>query len=164
MSLPYPLLISLRYSRVGRGNHFIAFMGLSSMLGVALGVMALITVISVMNGYETELRQRILGVVSHINVSSWGGTLSEWQKKREALLAVDEVSGAAPFIELQGMLSAHNRSTGVMVRGIDPAFEGSVSEFPAYMENLSLDVLQAGGLWYCSRSRVVGFVGYCYRR
>ncbi len=115
------------------------------MLGVALGVMALITVISVMNGYETELRQRILGVVSHVNVSTWNGTLSNWQRQREELLQVEEVSGAAPFIELQGMLTAHNRSTGVMVRGIEPALEGSVSEFPAYMENSSLDVLQGGG-------------------
>ena len=115
------------------------------MLGVALGVMALITVISVMNGYETELRQRILGVVSHVNVSSWNGTLANWQQQRDQLLQVDEVSGAAPFIELQGMLTAHNRSTGVMVRGIVPDLEGTVSEFPAYMENLPLDVLQPGG-------------------
>ncbi|MDF1818165.1 MAG: lipoprotein-releasing ABC transporter permease subunit [Immundisolibacteraceae bacterium] len=141
MSLPYPLLISLRYSRAGRGNQFISFMGLSSMLGVALGVAALVTVISVMNGYEVELRSRILGVVSHVTVSGWDGRLDDWQARRERLMEVEEVNAGAPFIELQGMLSANGRTSGAMIRGIEPALEATVSEFPSYMQNLPLSAL-----------------------
>lgn len=144
MSLPYPLLISLRYSRAGRGNQFISFMGLSSMLGVALGVAALVTVISVMNGYEVELRKRILGVVAHVSVSGWNGSLDDWQSWRETLLNVDEVDGAAPFIELQGMLSANGQTSGVLIRGIAPALETTVSEFSDYMQTQPLTVLSDG--------------------
>jgi lipoprotein-releasing system permease protein len=142
--LPYPLLISLRYSRTGRGNQFISFMGLSSMLGVALGVAALVTVISVMNGYEVELRKRILGVVAHVTVAEWSGTLNDWPEWRKKLLQVNETQAAAPFIELQGMLSANGQSTGALIRGVDPALESQVSDFASYMQNLPLDSLKQG--------------------
>jgi len=144
VSLPYPLIISLRYSRAGRGNQFISFMGLSSMLGVALGVAALVTVISVMNGYEVELRKRILGVVAHVSVSGWDGRLDDWQTWRQKLLEVDEVEGAAPYIELQGMLSANGQTSGALIRGVDPALETTVSEFADYMQKLPLTELRDG--------------------
>lgn len=145
MSLPYPLRISLRYSRAGRGNQFIAFMGISSMLGVALGVTALITVISVMNGYETELRQRILGVVSHVTLFGTQGGLHEWSDRRVQISGLDEVNGVAPFIELQGMLSANGRNSAVMARGVEPNLESEVSDFPRYLQSGTLGQLQGGG-------------------
>ncbi|HAC34020.1 MAG TPA: lipoprotein-releasing system transmembrane subunit LolC, partial [Gammaproteobacteria bacterium] len=105
-------------------------MGISSMLGVALGVTALITVISVMNGYETELRQRILGVVSHVTLFGTQGGLHEWSDRRVQISGLDEVNGVAPFIELQGMLSANGRNSAVMARGVEPNLESEVSDFP----------------------------------
>lgn len=114
------------------------------MLGVALGVAALVTVISVMNGYEVELRKRILGVVSHVSLSGWNGRLEQWQQWREQLLEVDEVEGAAPFIELQGMLSAKGQTSGAMIRGVEPVLEASVSDFPEYMQSVPLTSLAQG--------------------
>jgi len=114
------------------------------MLGVALGVAALVTVISVMNGYESELRKRILGVVSHVSVSGWNGRLDDWQTWRQTLLAVDEVEGAAPYIELQGMLSANGQTSGALIRGVEPELETTVSEFADYMQTQPLTALKEG--------------------
>ena len=89
MALPYELLIGLRYTRAKRRNHFISFISLISMLGIGLGVAALIVVLSVMNGFQKELRTRILGVASHIQITGINGELSDWQSDRRA-------GGAAP--------------------------------------------------------------------
>ena len=82
MNLPLEIFVGLRYTRAKRRNHFISFISMISMLGIALGVMALIVVLSVMNGFENELRGRILGMVSHVTVSSFRGPLQEWQASR----------------------------------------------------------------------------------
>jgi lipoprotein-releasing system permease protein len=131
-SWPYELVLGWRYTRAGRAtrrNGFISFISGVSMLGIALGVAALIIVLSVMNGFQREVRDRMLGVVSHIEIhAAGGGALSDTQGLRERLLAHPQVLGAAPFISAQALLARGEDMRGVMVRGIDPALESQVSE------------------------------------
>src|SRR5512139_2363145 len=105
MALPYELLIGLRYTRAKRRNHFISFISLISMLGIALGVTALIVVLSVMNGFQTELRGRILAVVSHVQISGADGEMSGWEDVARDAAKLPEVRGTAPYVQAQGMLS-----------------------------------------------------------
>ena len=102
MFTPYELCVGLRYTRAKRRNHFISFISLTSMIGIALGVTALITVISVMNGFERELRERILGIASHATISGYDRALADWESLAAAAEAHAEVVGAAPFVESQG--------------------------------------------------------------
>ena len=114
------------------------------MLGIALGVMALIVVLSVMNGFENELRGRILGMVSHVTVSSYGSPLKEWQSLRAQTLEHESVIGVAPYIEAEAMLSNRSAVSGALIRGIDPQFEPQVSEIHQNMEFGQLSDLVAG--------------------
>src|ERR1700752_4112691 len=126
---PAALYIGLRYTRAKRRNHFISFISLTSMLGIALGVMALITVLSVMNGFERELRARILGMASHATVSGFDGPLDDWPMVRELALSKEPgVIGAAPYIEGEGMLRSGTRMSGALLRGVLPEREREVSE------------------------------------
>ena len=134
MNLPLELFIGLRYTRAKRRNHFISFISLISMLGIALGVMALIVVLSVMNGFEKELRSRILGMVSHVTVTSFDNHLQDWQSLRKRVLAHDSVIGGAPYVEAEAMLSNSSSVSGTIVRGIDPTFEPEVSEIHQNMK------------------------------
>jgi lipoprotein-releasing system permease protein len=143
MFRPLELFIGLRYTRAKRRNHFISFISLVSMLGIALGVTALITVISVMNGFEKELRERILGMVAHATVSGVGEGLPDWQLAVDAAGDVDHVIGAAPYIEREGMLQG-SRVSGAMIRGVDPALEPKVSEISERITEGSWDALQPG--------------------
>jgi lipoprotein-releasing system permease protein len=127
MFRPLQLFIGLRYLRAKRRNHFISFISLVSMLGIALGVTALIAVISVMNGFEKELRARILGMVSHATVSGVGEGLDDWARAIEVAKATPHVVGAAPFIEREVMLQG-NRVSGGAIRGVRPELEPEVSE------------------------------------
>jgi lipoprotein-releasing system permease protein len=127
MFRPLQLFIGLRYLRAKRRNHFISFISLVSMLGIALGVTALIAVISVMNGFEKELRARILGMVSHATVSGVGEGLEDWARAIEVAKATPHVVGAAPFIEREVMLQG-GRVSGGAIRGVRPALEPEVSE------------------------------------
>ena len=144
MNFPLEIFVGLRYTRAKRRNHFISFISLISILGIALGVMALIVVLSVMNGFENELRGRILGMVSHVTVSSYRGPLQEWQALREETLKHPEIIGGAPYIEAEAMISNLSSVSGALVRGIDPQFEPEVSEIHQHMEFGSLDDLVAG--------------------
>jgi lipoprotein-releasing system permease protein len=144
MIRPLELFIGLRYTRAKRRNHFISFISLASMLGTALGVTALITVLSVMNGFGEELRSRILAVAAHVTISGHREPLVDWQSVRDQALAMPGVDGAAPYILGQGLLTSDGNSSGVMVRGILPATEGSVSTLGASMKGGALDALQAG--------------------
>ena len=128
MNLPLELFIGLRYTRAKRRNHFISFISLISMLGIALGVMALIVVLSVMNGFENELRGRILGMVSHVTVSSYDGSLQDWPGLNEQIAENTQVIGSAPYIEAEAMLSNRSSVSGTIVRGIDPELEPEVSD------------------------------------
>ena len=144
MALPYEILIGLRYTRAKRRNHFISFISLISMLGVALGVAALIVVLSVMNGFQKELRTRILGVASHIQINGMDGDLPNWGRVALEAGAHKEVVAAAPFVQAQSMLSVDQEVRGVMVRGIEPSLEEKVADFAGHMQSGRLDDLKPG--------------------
>jgi len=144
----YEFLIGLRYTRAqpreGGGNQFISFIALISMLGLALGVAALIIVLSVMNGFQKELRERILGVVSHIQISGESGELADWSHVVQGVARHPQVRAAAPFVQQQGMLSFDGQVRGVMVRGIVPKAEDTVANFSRHMQAGKLSQLVPG--------------------
>ena len=137
---PLWMAIGLRYLRAKRRNHFISFISLISMAGIAVGVAILITVISVMNGFEKELRERILGMVSHATVSTWDRPFEDWPDLIDSARRHSEVIGAAPFVEQQTLLKGRDVS-GALVRGIDPAREPSVSDLDQQMISGRLEAL-----------------------
>jgi lipoprotein-releasing system permease protein len=141
---PLELFIGLRYTRAKRRNHFISFISLASMLGTALGVTALITVLSVMNGFGEELRGRILSVAAHVTVTGYGGELTDWQSLQKKAAVKEGVLGSAPYVLAQGLLTVHGKSSGVMVRGILPTEEATVSSLGENMKGGNLDDLAAG--------------------
>jgi lipoprotein-releasing system permease protein len=145
----YELFVGLRYTRAkkrltGR-NHFISFISLISMLGIALGVAALIVVLSVMNGFQKELRTRILGVASHVQISAASGELANWQTPLLAAQRHPRVEAAAPYIQAQAMLSFDSQVRGAMIRGVLPAAEDKVADFARHMKAGRLDSLEEGG-------------------
>jgi len=144
MALPYELFIGLRYTRAKRRNHFISFISLVSMLGIGLGVAALIVVLSVMNGFQKELRERILGVASHIQIVGVGGDLPDWPAVMAQASQHPEVKGAAPFVQSQGMFSVDNGVRGAMIRGIRPDLEEKVASFKEHMLAGKLEDLTPG--------------------
>jgi lipoprotein-releasing system permease protein len=143
---PYELAVGLRYTRARRGsgrNTFISFISLTSMAGIALGVAALIVVLSVMNGFQEELRSRILSVASHIEVRGVP-VLADYAAVAAAALANPHVKAAAPYVLGQAMLSAGAVNRGVLIRGIDPAREDGVADIGAHMRAGSLGALVPG--------------------
>ncbi|MBS3666869.1 MULTISPECIES: lipoprotein-releasing ABC transporter permease subunit [Halomonadaceae] len=138
-----PFLVGLRYVRAKRRNHFISFISLTSMLGLMLGVAVLILVLSVMNGFDHELRTRILGMVPHAKIESRVGMV-EWQTLAEELMQRERVIGAAPYVEQQGMFSVGGRNQGAMVNGIDPDWEDRVSIIGEHMRQGELSDLVPG--------------------
>jgi len=142
--LPFELFVGLRYTRAKRKNHFISFISLTSMVGIALGVAALIVVLSVMNGFQTELRTRILGVASHLEITGANNQLSNWQSLASQVRAQPEVKASAPYIIAQGMLSYGQSVQGVLVRGVLPAEEGKVADLGKHMKAGSLTDLHPG--------------------
>lgn len=144
MFKPLEIFIGLRYTRAKRHNHFISFISLISMLGIALGVLVLITVLSVMNGFEKEIRERILGFASHATISGLGQRLENWQEVAEQARLNPKVVGVAPYVEGQAMLALGQAISGVQVRGVDPEEEPKVSELDEKMKVGSMENLQAG--------------------
>jgi lipoprotein-releasing system permease protein len=142
---PYELFVGLRYTRAKRRTHFISFISLVSMLGIALGIAALITVMSVMNGFEKEIRARILGAAAHIQMLGPESGLADWEALAAAARKNPEVVGAAPFVQAQGLLSTGTAVRGVFVRGIVPQLEDQVAEFGSHMRSGSLEALKPGG-------------------
>ncbi|SDY17299.1 lipoprotein-releasing ABC transporter permease subunit [Nitrosomonas sp. Nm33] len=140
----YELLIGLRYTRAKRRNHFISFISLISLLGITLGMTALITVMSVMNGFHKEVRSRILGVASHVQISGISGTLTNWQQIADTASKNPQVIATAPYVSAQGMLSHNQVVRGVMVRGILPDYENRVADFAQMMVIGELNQLKAG--------------------
>ncbi len=132
MSLPYELRIGLRYTRAGRRarrrNGFISFISAISMTGIALGVAALIIVLSVMNGFQKEVRDKMLSVLSHIEVAGMSGALANWQQVADLARTNREVMAAAPFINAQAMFVRDESVRGALIRGVDPAAEPGVSD------------------------------------
>ena len=144
MFTPWELCVGLRYTRAKRRNHFISFISLTSTIGIALGVTALITVISVMNGFERELRERILGVASHATISGFERALDDWESLAGTAEAHPEVVGVAPFVESQGMLTHAGEVRGVLIRGVSPSHEPAVSEIGRYLVEGELESLAPG--------------------
>ena len=118
MFRPLELNIGLRYTRAKRRNHFISFISLTSILGIGLGVAALITVISVMNGFQEELRTRILGMASHASISGYQEPLQNWQEAAALANKHPEVLGVAPYVEGEVMLTMGDRVSGALIRGV----------------------------------------------
>lgn len=138
-----PIKIGLRYARAKRANHFISFISFSSIAGIALGVAVLITVLSVMNGFDRELRQRILGMVPHATV--WGSpTLVDWQAMADEVSMMPGVKAVAPHIQAQVMFQSNRGVHGALLNGIDPAQEANVSILPNHMTAGNLSDLKSG--------------------
>lgn len=144
MFKPLIFYIGLRYTRAKRRTRFISFITLTSILGIALGVTALITVLSVMNGFEAELRERILGMTSHASISGADGDLQDWKLLEAPLQREKRVLGWAPYIEAQAMLNSDRRVSGTMLRGVLPDYEPKVSEVGSKMLAGSLTDLKPG--------------------
>lgn len=142
MFKPLEFFIGLRYTRSKHKNHYISFISLASMLGIMIGVLALITVLSVMNGFEKELRERILGMVAHVTVSGTDGKLSNWQDVDAKLVADTTVAGVAPYIQQQVMLSANGEIRGIMMQGIQPGRQSAVSKLDLNMVEGNLSTLK----------------------
>jgi lipoprotein-releasing system permease protein len=144
MFKPLILFIGLRYTRAKRRTRFISFITLTSILGIALGVTALITVLSVMNGFEAELRERILGMTSHSTITGMDGQLWDWHALEPSLKNEPRVLGWAPYVEGQAMLNSDRRVSGTMLRGILPDYEPRVSEVATRLVEGRLDALKPG--------------------
>jgi len=140
----YELTVGLRYTRARRRNRFIGINALVSMIGIWVGVWALIVVLSVMNGFQKEVRTRILGVASHVQIVSGGGRLADWPQIAKLAQEHPRVRASAPFVQAQAMLAAGSAVRGAVVRGILPADEERVADFGQHMRMGSLDALKPG--------------------
>ena len=144
MFQPKELFIGLRYIRAKRKNHFVSFIAFISIAGVSLGVFALIVVLSVMNGFGNELRDRTLSMTSHATISGYDGYLRDWPTVIDKAVQNEEVVAAAPYIRKEVMLSNGRRVSGSLVRGIEPEMERQVSLVESKMVSGSLKNLKAG--------------------
>ncbi len=140
----YELFVGLRFTRAERRNHFISFISLTSMLGIALGVAALIVVLSVMNGFQKEVRARILGVASHVQITGLDNQLGDWQAVAKEAAGHPQVAAAAPFVNGQGMLTFGAQVRGVLVRGVEPQLEEKVADIGSHMVAGKLEALAPG--------------------
>lgn len=146
-NLPFEWMVGLRYTRAGKRsgrNKFISFISLISMAGIALGVAALIIVLSVMNGFQKDVRDRMLSVLAHIEISGASGVLPDWQEVARKALQHPEVRGAAPFVASQAMLTHDRDMQGVIVRGVLPEQEPTVSDVARQIRQGSFEDLGAG--------------------
>ena len=157
--MQYELLVGLRYTRAKRRNHFISFISIASMLGIAVGVWALIVVLSVMNGFQKEVRARILGVVAHVQISGGDNRLANWQEVARKASANPQVTAAAPFVNGQGMLMLGSAVRGVLVRGIAPDLEQNVVEIGLHMVAGKLDSLAPGEFRILIGSELARYLG-----
>jgi lipoprotein-releasing system permease protein len=143
MFRPLSIFIGLRYTRAKRRNHFISFISMTSMIGLALGVLAMIVVLSVMNGFQKEMSTRILGMVPHASIAG-NQPLEDWQAVAAVAKQNPQVLAAVPFAELEGMLSARGAMQPVQLHGIDPALEPQVSIIDQHMQQGRLSDLREG--------------------
>ncbi|KRG68821.1 lipoprotein-releasing ABC transporter permease subunit [Pseudoxanthomonas dokdonensis] len=144
MFKPIPVAIGLRYLRAKRRNGFISFISLASILGIALGVTVLITTLSVMSGFQREIRDRLLSMQAHATVAGVGAPMPDWPHAVEVAMQDPRVAGAAPYVDVQAMLSGNGDPQGAMVRGVLPADEPHVSVLADKMEKGRLDSLKPG--------------------
>jgi lipoprotein-releasing system permease protein len=162
--IPIELEIGLKYTRsrrrkaVGQRDGFLSFISGISMAGIALGVAALIVVLSVMNGFQKEVRDRMLSVLSHIEITSPSG-LSDWEPIAETLAKQAHVLGVAPMVSSQGLLSRAESMRGVVLRGVDPALEGRVSDLPKQLIVGSISDLKPGQFGVVLGTQLAGTLG-----
>ena len=136
------LMVGLRYTGARKSNHFISFIALVSMLGIALGTIVLITVMSVMNGFQSELQERILGMVPHVVVGERGDGVSDWKTLEKQIIQHPDVTATAPFIDVQAMFKAGGNTRFGLVQGILPEKESTVSIIDDYFLAGNLDALK----------------------
>jgi lipoprotein-releasing system permease protein len=141
--LPFEVWIAYRYIKFKQRNSFISFISITSMIGIALGVSALIIILSVMNGFQDELRTRILGVASHIEITSSNNTLAHWQDLTEKLREYHDIKGSAPYVDGQGMLVSEYGSQGIIIRGIASELENNVDNLESKVKLGKLSDLKA---------------------
>ncbi len=141
---PVELFVGLRYLRSKRRTRFVSFITLISLLGISLGVAALIVILSVMNGFEGELRSRLLSMSAHGSITGEGGVTRNWQELVADISAEPGVVAAAPFVQMEGMIQSRGDLFAVMVHGVNPTYESALSGDMINMIEGSLDVLQAG--------------------
>jgi len=142
MFKPLELFVGLRYTRSKNKNNFISFISLASMLGILFGVLVLITVLSVMNGFEKEFRERILSMVSHVTVSETDGKLSDWRTQQKKLASNTDIIGSAPFIQKQTMIKNLSSYHGVLLQGILPDEQIKVSNINTHVIEGSFEALK----------------------
>lgn len=145
MFKPLSVYIGLKYTRAKRRNHFISFISVASILGIALGVAVLITVLSVMNGFDNEIQGRIFASTPHVTVNSFTGEISDWRRLQTRLQSNEHVTGAAPSINTQGLVSHAGMSQGVMLNGILPEQNSAISDVGEHMIAGSLNNLRPDG-------------------
>ncbi|HHQ13866.1 MAG TPA: lipoprotein-releasing ABC transporter permease subunit [Chromatiales bacterium] len=144
LSIPYEARVGFRYLRSRNRNRFVSFISMISILGIAVAVAVLIVVLSVMNGFEYEVRDRILRVVSHAALVGYDGTLDDWRLAEDIARAHPDARAVAPFVSGEGMLVGDAAVRGTEVRGIDPSLESRLVDLPGFMVDGNLDALQAG--------------------
>lgn len=138
------MFIGLRYTRARQRTRFISVISIISIVGIALGMTVLITVLSVMNGFQREIRTRILGVASHVQISGADNRLTDWQSVAAVAGRNEQVVASAPYVSAQGLLSNGSAVRGVLIRGVDPALEEKVSELGQHMRAGTLESLRSG--------------------
>ncbi|MGH8364557.1 MAG: ABC transporter permease, partial [Pseudomonas sp.] len=143
MFRPLFVFIGTRYTRAKRRNHFVSFISLTSMIGLALGVVVMIVVLSVMNGFDHEMRTRVLGMVPHATIES-GEPISDWQSLAAKVKQNPKVLAVAPFTQMQGLLTNDGKVQKVLLNAIDPAQERNVSIIDNFMQQGKLDDLSPG--------------------
>jgi lipoprotein-releasing system permease protein len=159
MFKPLTLYIGMRYTRAKQRTQFISFITLTSVMGIALGVTALIVVLSVMNGFEAELRERILGMTSHATITGRNGRLQDWKQLEQQVAGKPHVEGSAPFVRGQVMINADRRVSGTLLRGIIPEYEPRVSEVANKMKIGELTDLTAGEFGIVLGAELANYLG-----
>lgn len=148
LAMNFEFLVGLRYirarSRANGSGGILSFISAMSIAGIALGVATLIVVLSVVNGFQQEIRSHILGVVSHGQIESYTGSIDHWEAYTKALITRKDVQAIAPFVQAQGMFVADEQVHGVLVRGIDPKLEEQVGNFSRFIKSGSLEDLKNG--------------------
>lgn len=143
MFRPFPIFVGLRYTKAKRNSHFVSFISFTSMLGLVLGVMVMILVLSVMNGFDREMRDRVLGMIPQATLETYK-PITDWQSLASNIKKNPEVTAVAPFLRLQGMLSFNGKIESILLNGIDPQAESEVSIINHYMVEGKLADLVSG--------------------
>jgi lipoprotein-releasing system permease protein len=144
MFRPLAFYIGLRYTRAKKRNHFVSFISLASMLGIALGITVLITVLSVMNGFDYEIRSRIFSLARQVTITNFAANGNSWQSVKKEVAKNKEVLNSAPFVYGQGMLSKDGISQGVVIYGVLPEQEAKISEIQKTVVQGSMFALKGG--------------------